>query len=225
MVSLDKQFLDALIGCASLANLTGGQKRYWVGNPAALADVLGRVLRTEGGIVADDALTNEPPPRLLTFVGEVPVGMPRDSFFARNMLMVNTGPSAQVRISYIGSDFERWFLSGKGVIEGLDGVRMLGYQDLQNPRLDSQLVREVGGEGRALVMLREVFSLMERQGHGEEGVLLNDGRANIFYVLDQNQIIRAVNVRWWRGGWSMGARSCESQTPWRAGCRVFFHHE
>jgi len=50
-----------------------------------------------------------------------------------------------------------------------------------------------------------MFSPMEKQKNGEDGVLLNNGYANIFYIRDQNGVLRAVRVYWDDGSWRVYA--------------------
>jgi hypothetical protein len=62
---------------------------------------------------------------------------------------------------------------------------------------------------------------MEKQKNGEDGVILNNGYANIFYVKDESGVLRAVNVRWNDYGWSVDASSVEDPGRWRDGVQVF----
>jgi hypothetical protein len=66
-----------------------------------------------------------------------------------------------------------------------------------------------------------MFSLMEKQGKGEEGVLLNSGYANIFYINDYAGVLRAVRVSWDGDGWGVYASSVEDPHGWFDGYQVF----
>jgi hypothetical protein len=87
--------------------------------------------------------------------------------------------------------------------------------------VDGPIINELGGEAKAETTLSEMFSLMEKQKNGESGVLLNNGYANIFYIRDQNGVLRAVGVDWDDGGWYVGAYSVEDPGGWRVGRQVF----
>ena len=58
--------------------------------------------------------------------------------------------------------------------------------------VDGPILAELGGEAKAETTLTEVYSLMEAQKNGENGPLLTNGYANIFYVRDVNGALRAV---------------------------------
>jgi hypothetical protein len=62
---------------------------------------------------------------------------------------------------------------------------------------------------------------MEKQKNGEGGVLLNNGYANIFYIRDQNRVLRAVGVNWHVDGWNVLADSVEHPRRWNDGDQVF----
>ena len=63
---------------------------------------------------------------------------------------------------------------------------------------------------------------MEKQGNkGEDGILLNNGYANIFYIKDQNGVLRPVGVYWCDDGWLVSAYSVGRPSRWDAGGRVF----
>lgn len=59
-----------------------------------------------------------------------------------------------------------------------------------------------------------VASLIEKQSEGQEGILLNNGYANIFYTTS-----RVVLVYWYGGGW--GVYGWLRVGLWCAGSRVF----
>jgi hypothetical protein len=87
--------------------------------------------------------------------------------------------------------------------------------------VDGPIIAELGGEEKSETTLSEMFSLMEKQGKGEDGVLLNNGYANIFYIRDLAGVLRAVGVRWGGGGWGVGADSVGGPDRWDGGYRVF----
>lgn len=70
--------------------------------------------------------------------------------------------------------------------------------------------------------LAYLYELLTRQAKGERGLLLTNGSANIFYILDISGTLWAVNARWCNkfGYWSMGTRSNGSPVEWNEGYRV-----
>jgi hypothetical protein len=70
--------------------------------------------------------------------------------------------------------------------------------------------------------LDQIAEIIGSQPNGEDGELMNDGYANIFYVL-VNGVVVAVRVGWdWRGRhWSVRVWYLNENGDWRAGGRVF----
>ena len=142
-------------------------------------------------------------------------------FIAREKFVVNTKHSARVKISFIGNNFAEWFLNGDGKVEEPRSETKLHYHKLLEYSVDGPIIQELGGEEKAETALSETFFLMERQKHGDAGVLLNNGYSNIFYVRDQADVLRAVDVFWGGGGWDVDALSVLDQYGWLGGSRVF----
>ena len=68
-----------------------------------------------------------------------------------------------------------------------------------------------------------IKTLTTKQSKGEDGTLLTNGYANIFYVRDAEGELRAVSVNWHAGyrGWRVSAYSVARQGRWLAGLHVF----
>lgn len=98
---------------------------------------------------------------------------------------------------------------------------MFRYAKLLKSSVDGPIIKELGGEAKAETTLTEMFSLMEKQKDGGDGVLLNNGCANIFYIRDKNGVLRAVSVLWFDDGWYVPADSVVYTNEWRAERRVF----
>lgn len=157
---------------------------------------------------------------ILESVGTIVVSATTGTFIAREKFVVGTDRKTRVKINHISNDFTEWFLSGGGKIEDPIGEQTLRYQALKQSSIDSPIIAELGGEPKVETTLTEVFSLMEKQPNGEEGVLLNNGWANIFYVRDKNNILRTMHMYWY-GGWNAHAYSVEDPITWRDGYRAF----
>lgn len=132
----------------------------------------------------------------------------------------DTSEGALVKIGNIFGEFEPWFL---GKTEELVGETrlVLNYQRLCKESLDQPILDELGD--LAQVSLSAVWELLKLQSHGQGGVLLTNGRANIFYVRDINGTLRSVSV-WWSadyGYWNVGAFSVKCRDKWHSDERVF----
>jgi hypothetical protein len=130
--------------------------------------------------------------------------------------------------SYLGDNLKAWFLKGKGKIEPPFAGSTLQYAKLRKAATDmpqnpgkQAIIPELGGEAKAETTLSEMFSLMEKQKNGEDGVLLNNGYANIFYIRDGALVLRTVVVSWHGEGWSVCADSFEGAYGWGDGDQVF----
>lgn len=119
---------------------------------------------------------------------------------------------------YTWGDFEKWFFGKK--IEPISKSE-LRHHKLRRGSADGPIIAELGGKEKAETTLREMFVLMEMQANGEDGALLTDGYANIFYIRDINGVLRAVDCHWSDGGWSLYASSVGRPIGWSTGGQVF----
>lgn len=199
-----------------LTNLLGDEGEIW-------EKELKRFLRKEpcwsSGQVAQAPA--KPCTNLLELVSAVGVAATMSKFIAKEKFVCDTGHKAKVKISYLGDNFRTWFLSGDGKTEDPISEQTLCYAKLRKASVDGPIIEELGGEAKVETTLSEMFSLMEKQKNGEDGVLLNNGYANIFYIKDQNGVLRAVRVRWFGDGWLVRAFSVEIPLEWSADHRVF----
>ena len=142
-------------------------------------------------------------------------------FVAKEKFAIDTSRKASVKISYLGDNFRSWFLTGLGKIEDVQATPELTSFVLETSMLDKDIIAKIGDETKAETSLTEVYDLMTKQPNGEDGTLLNNGWANIFYIKDQNGVLRAVRVRWRGDGWYVDALSVESPGAWDDGLQVF----
>ena len=141
-----------------------------------------------------------------------------EKFITKDKFKVDTSKKAKVNISYLGDNFKSWFL---GKVENpFPGSTLYGRQLNQNS-VDGPILAELGGQEKAETSLNEIYAMMESQPNGESGDLLNNGWANIFYVMDISGTLRAVSVYWNDDGWHVYASSVEGPGEWNAGGRVF----
>lgn len=165
-------------------------------------------------------------PSIFEFVSTVVVASTTRKFVAKDKFVVNTKRSAPVKIRLLGVNFIKWFLSGNGKIEDpISEPCGLRYARLRQPYTDRRIIKELGGKAKAETTLTEMFSLMKkrknRKKNGKVGILLDNGWTNIFYIKDQNGVLRAVFVFWCDDGWYVCASSVESPHGWHGGHRVF----
>jgi hypothetical protein len=158
---------------------------------------------------------------LLGLVGTVVVPATTAKLVAKDKFVVNTDDGAPVKISFIWDNFKVWFLKGGGKIEDPITQQSLRYAKLLKSSVDGQIIAELGGAEKSETTLSEMFSLMEKQKNGEDGVLLTNGYANIFYIKDRNGVLRAVHVRWNGDGWRVYANSIGGPSAWSGGRQVF----
>ena len=200
-----------------IVNLGGQDGSQW-------EEELKRFLRKEPCWTNDQVTqVTEPKPTtsILELVSTVGTSATTSKFVAKDRFVVNTKRNAPVKISAVWDNFTTWFLSGKGKTEDPISEQTLRYHKLRQSSVDGPIITELGGEAKAETTLSEMFSLMEKQKNGEDGVLLNNGYANIFNIKDQNGVLRTVLVSWDDDGWFVNAFSVEYPSLWDAGSQVF----
>lgn len=143
-----------------------------------------------------------------------------NQFVVRNNFVENTNSNAAVKIGGLGMQFQKWFL---GLTEDIIPKTTLCVYKLLRPSRDRLIIKELGGKAKARTTLQEVFALMRGQGRGERGILLVNGNRNVFYVRDQNRILRAVMIYFYNvlGGWRINAFSIQDEEGWREKNQVF----
>lgn len=161
----------------------------------------------------------EATPSILEFISTIVVPATTTKFLAKEKFVINTKRNAPVKISYLGENFTAWFLNGDGKNEDPISEQTLRYHKLRQSSADGPIIAELGGAEKSETTLSEMFSLMEK--HSEDGVLLNNGGANIFYIKDNAGVLRAVDVGWRDDGWYVNAGSVGDQDRWFGGRRVF----
>lgn len=167
--------------------------------------------------IFNKAIKNRPKPveLLMELLGTILVPATSNPFIARDHFVIDTSKKAKVKISYLGDNFKDNFL---GKIEEPFAGSMLRYGKLKKGSVDRPIIAELGGEAKVETTLAEMFSLMEK---GEEGGLLTNGYANIFYIRDKKGVLWAVRCHGDGVGWFVRAFSVDDPLEWRAGGQVF----
>ncbi len=165
--------------------------------------------------------------RLLNSVATIPIAATSSDFIAKQKFVCDVSKDAKVKIGDLSDNFTNWFLAGDGKIEKPTGEQTLCYSDLRKKSVNDPIITELGGEEKAETSLTELFSLLEKQGNGEEGALFTKNSAvNIFYIKDMQGVLRTVcvlwfNVGWEDVGWYVGAREVSRPVEWGGSYRVF----
>jgi len=170
------------------------------------------------GIVTDEPVTKAEKQPLLIRINTVRITATKEPFIAKDNFIMNTDDSAPVKISYLGDDFIKWFLSKE---EQPFIGSTLKYGKLTHSSSSDQILKELGSEGLAETTLTELFSLMKIQKNGKRGSLLTNGCANIFFIRDVTGILRAVFAYCRGSSWGVGARAVADSYGWSDDVRVF----
>ena len=157
---------------------------------------------------------NLPPltPPLLEVLGTIDVPAVADPLVVRDEFRVGKNG-----ISFVGQNFQQWFWPK---VEAPGASATLRYARLTREDLDEPIRKEIGAAHEETT-LGQILALIRRQKNGKRGVLFTDGIANIFYVRDADETLRAVLVSWGGDGWGVRAVSVSYPVGWSVGSRVF----
>ena len=155
---------------------------------------------------------------ILNWLGTTTTSATTEKFVSKDKFFKD---SKEVKFYGIWDNFTNWFLADDGKTEEPISEQTLRYGNLTKNSVDGPIIEELGGEAKAETTLSDLYDLLKKQSKGEDGDLLTNGRANIFYIKDACSVLRAVGVYWYDSGWRVGADSVESPGEWGAGGRVF----
>lgn len=139
-------------------------------------------------------------------------------FVAKDKFVVDISEESRVKISRLGNNFKEWFL-GK-CEDPFSGGTVYGRK-INKGSVDGPILTELGGQEKAETTLTETYAMMSAQPNGKSGDLLNNGFANVFYVRDINNTLRAVRLNWDGDGWIVDAHSVKDPIDWHVRYRVF----
>lgn len=134
-------------------------------------------------------------------------------FFAKEKFKENTRQTAEVKISFIGHNFARFFLKGEGKIE--NPIRSCSMQShkLNQDSKSAKIVNFLGGRKKSIIGLAELFELLKR------GAVKT--HSTMFYIRDIEGIVRVVTVYWDAKGYDIDARAEDETYTWHHGLRIF----
>jgi hypothetical protein len=179
-------------------------------------------VETLAGLIQPPKLETQPTTSdIIEWLGTIKTRANIEKFVASEKFILDTGSKAKVKISYLGDNFNAWFLNGDGKIEEPIAEQCLRFGKLRKFSVDGPILEELGGEAKAETTLSEMWDLMLKQAKGEKGDLLTNGYANIFYIRDSAGVLRLVRVCWYDDGWYVSAFSVEYPFWWHVGDQVF----
>lgn len=169
-----------------------------------------------GKVIDLEPLVEPRPLLLLEVLGTITIPATTAPFVAANHFVVNRVADAPVRIAYVSDNFKAWY--GQKT-EAPTTASTLRSVQLTRPARDAPILAEL--KEHADTTLAAIRWLLERQPHGEDGTLLNNGQVNVFYVPDVNGVRRAVFVYWLGDGWDVYADSVGHLHVWSVSYRIF----
>lgn len=146
--------------------------------------------------------------------GRAPV---KSEFVVKDKFIINTSRKAKVKISGLSENFISWF---KDKSETTFHGGYIYVRDLKGSAVNVEIIAEFGNGNAFEVTLSDIYTLMQSQANGEDGILVNNKCANIFYARDEIGLLRVVIVDWRINGWSLHAFSIDDPGKLMAG-RVF----
>lgn len=105
-----------------------------------------------------------------------------------------------IRIKYLGENFQK--LLENRLLPG-EAFHQYEARVLSAEALCEDFTRHFGN--RCFTSLSLVGALLLKQPYGEAGILLTNGKTNIFVVSEAGGHIFSVGVFWYQGGWSIRA--------------------
>lgn len=134
----------------------------------------------------------------------------------------NERATAEVLISFMSDTAEPAI---KGLVEtGVAAATLRRYKLLRRSA-DGPIIAELGGgDNITLITTRwaQMYEMIRVQGRGQEGDLLTNGGANIFFIPDRDGVVWAVHCSWFPGdGWGVDAFPVAGSGTWGAGNHVF----
>jgi hypothetical protein len=121
-------------------------------------------------------------------------------------------------VRHVWDNFKSWFV-GKREQPRLETT--IKQYKLEQDSTALEMIEAIGGEMKAETTLTEIKHFTDKQANGEDGSLLTNGWANIFFVRDKNGVLCIVRVIWRGDGWRVNAYPLDNPYRWSAGRQVF----
>lgn len=150
-----------------------------------------------------------------------PVQPTADYFIVNKRISTKVNKKSLIKISFIDYGFNRRFVR---IIEQPSAGSIIYGCDISEKGVDSPLYIAMNSQGKSPIMLAEIYQLLLAQPNGEDGIMLNNGFGNVFFVGCQPGDKMAIVLFWNVAGWVIRSFN-ESATEIReAHGRVFSHH-
>ncbi len=117
--------------------------------------------------------------------------------------------------SHVGSDF---FARFPKTIEKVESIQLTPF--VMPSDMTDQEVKENAEEYFIEVTPGHIAEIIRIHEAGEK-CLLDNGDVNVFYLLDEDNILRGCTVRWNERGWDVRPYKWEPGAKWHSGYRVF----
>ena len=129
-----------------------------------------------------------------------------------------TKSNTKVKFGYIDERVAKLFGKNKKDVPAGE----IAMHTLLEDNYDPDIMAAIKPHSARFVKLGQFYQLIEAQGHGQEGPLLVNERANIAYAIDDNGAPWAVNADWcpYCGGWGVYLFSVARLLRWLAGRQV-----
>jgi hypothetical protein len=154
---------------------------------------------------------------LLTHVKTIE--QPKTSLFNASQFFVEGKQPDGIKF-WLGYNFKEHFLKGNKIVVPDGSIHV--YR-LNENSVDAPIINKLGGEKQVETSLFHLAELIKKQAKGQEGDLLTNGYANIFYIRGFDGELWAVYCLWdsGAGGWDVDASPVAGPYGWGAGSRVF----
>ena len=151
---------------------------------------------------------------LLRFVTSASIPSTKEFILTEEFLVSKCG----VRKAWIGDNFRQRFV---GKTCKATKAEKVAVHALTKNSVDDPIREELGK--KQYLTIGQFLWLLQQQAQDQSGVLLTNGYANIFYVLDDENVAWAVSCGWDSNfqAWGVEASSVANADPWSRGYRVF----
>lgn len=154
--------------------------------------------------------------KLLEFVTTMEVTAVK-KFVAADVFKAGESIDGVAYCTSFGVEFTEHFLPK--IEENVPAATLWVHKLLHNSK-DLGICTEIGGD-KEETKLADLHQCLKRQGKGEKGVLLTNGRSNIFYIRGVDGNIWAVYTVWCGNSWRLSAEAVVGTADWFAGNQVF----
>lgn len=165
---------------------------------------------------------------LLESLGTITIPANPEKFVVKKKFVVDTGKKALVKIFYLGSNLQAWFID---TIEDPSEVMSLRKDKLRRASVDTPILTELGGPDKVATTWFAIWHLMmsgqldKKLWHVfymEDEIRFPEDKTISFTNAKGEQVVlRAVDVSWDDDGWDLRADSVLDPNRWDEGNQFF----